>query len=247
MSTTIEPRHLTDAELVGILDGEAVEPRPGRTDHLEACGECTGALHALETDSRLVREFLEAADFEEGGPPRRSTEPWRGAAAGSAGWRRRSLASTSPWLKAAAILVLVAGPLAAFPGVRTWVAEQITGSPDGASTAAEVGVDAATVIRFTPNAGDFVVTFEPGTTGTILIDRIPGTEAELHAAGGDPETVVSASSLEIRNGRDGRYELLLPASVTGLWVRVGERAVAVSDTQIDRRAVVELGRRPTLR
>ena len=99
------------------------------------------------------------------------------------------------------------------------------------------------ILRFTPEPGDFVVRFERDATGTITLDRSADARAELRAVGGEPETVVAASSLEIRNGTDGEYTLRLPAGITGVWVMVGERGVAVSGDQIDRRAVVDLGRR----
>lgn len=255
-STTSE-RHLTDTELIRVLDGGEVGAADPDADfqpaaHLEACDRCAAALATLREDSRLVGRFLRDADFEDGGRPRsgptgaeagRDSSAGPGAAtAGPARPTRPTLASTSPWLKAAAILVLVAAPLAAFPGVRAWLAERVTGPSDAGDSAVELLDSAPTVIRFTPDPGDFVVYFEPGTVGAIALERSRGGEAELRAQGGDPETVVSASSLEIRNGAAATYQLRLPASITGVWVRVGERVVAVSDSQIDRRAVVELSR-----
>ena len=240
MSMTTDIRHLTDAELVGILDGGEDAPAPDRAVHLDDCARCADALETLRADSRLVGELLEIAAFEEGGH-RSSTERWRGTRAEPPA--RRVLRAASPWWKAAAILVLVAGPLAAFPGVRAWVVEQVTGPPEPAVEAVAEPLDASsTIIRFTPDPGDFVVEFEPGTAGTIALVRGDGAEAELRASDGAPETVVSASSLQIRNANVARYELRLPAGVTGVWIRRGERAVALSASQIDRRAVVQLTR-----
>lgn len=252
MSTAMKDRHLTDAELLRLLEtDDPGSARPELARHLEVCDRCAETLSSLESDSRLVSRFLEAADFEDGGRSYdRGTERWRGARAESvprspavaakAAGGGRLMGST--WLKAAAILVLVAGPLAAFPGVRSWVADRVTGPDDtrSAATAAPASEE-PTVLRFTPDPGDFVVRFPAGATGAITLERSNSAEAELRATG-RPETVVSASSLEILGDGAGRYRLRLPATTTGARVVVGDRSVAVEERQIDRRAVITLDR-----
>lgn len=267
MSTIHEARHLTDAELLRVLDGEPPEPELRDTSaHLETCPECASALAALRVDSRLVTRWLERAAFEAAVPgdgTARGIDRIEGADGSRAPRRRRpgptgrpAAASTrsgsrpgrmaglvgSPWLKAAAILVLVAAPVAAFPGVRAWVVEQVAGPSAPPEAGAEAVTGEPMVLRFTPEPGDFVVRFERDAAGTITLDRSTDARAELRALDGDPETVVAASSLEIRNA-GGDYTLRLPAAITGVWVMVGERGVAVSGDQIDRRTVVDLGRR----
>lgn len=157
--------------------------------------------------------------------------------------RSRSRSHTlAPWLRAAAILVLVAAPVAALPGVRTWVAERVTGTarPALPETSAAASADESTTLRFVPAAGEFQVRFTAGSEGSITVDRSQEEEALLVAIGGAPETVVSSSTLEIRNPEPGRYHLRLPHQTTGVWIRTEARAVAVSDRQIDRGMLVEL-------
>lgn len=274
MTMTMDERHLTDAELMRILDDEAPPDTGDRSGHLQACDRCADALEQLRSESRLITLWLERAAFEEapaggagaGAADRgvaagvdRATSPAeagadsaaRGRPAGPAGrtpsrrvGARSSSWLRSPWLKAAAVLVLVAGPLAAFPGVRAWVVEQVSGPGDpGTAVTAPEATDPPMVLRFTPDPGAFTVRFPLGATGSIIVERSTDARAELEARGGDPEAVVAASSLEIRNEGEGRYRLRLPAAVTGVWVRVGERAVAVTGAQIDRRTVVDLGPR----
>lgn len=252
MSTAMKDRHLTDAELLRFLetgDPGAVQPELAR--HLDVCDRCARDLSSLEADSRLISRVLETADFEDGGRPcDRGTERWRGAraepvprspAVAARGARGRRLMG-STWLKVAALLVLVAGPLAAFPGVRSWVVDRVIGPDDTrpAATAA-TATEEPTVLRFTPDPGDFVVRFPAGATGAITLERSTSAEAELRATG-RPETVVSASSLEILGDGAGRYRLRLPATTTGAWVVVGDRSVAVNERQIDQRAVITLDR-----
>ena len=262
MTKPTNDRHLTDAELVRVLDAGPTPPEWQR--HVTSCPACAEELDGLRADQRLVRRYLEVADFEERDSPV-AVDPavWSGGAvetgdgpspgseadrpAGTAGPAlTRAAARWSPgsqWLKAAAILVLVAAPLAAFPGVRSWVVERVTGSGPAEGPTPSVSAEEPTVLRFTPEAGDFVVRFPADATGAITLERSPDAEAELRIAGGDPETVVSASSLEIQGDAEGRYRLRLPAAVTAAWVVVGDRAVSVTDDQIDRRAVIELGTR----
>lgn len=268
MNTTMDARHLTDAELVRALDGEEPGPdAPDPQDHLETCHRCADALDTLRAESRLVSRFLDRAEFEGttasgtaargsgleargteargSGPEARGTEV-RGTEARGSGREGRGTGSgwtpsfSWPWLKAAAVLVLVAGPLAAFPDVRSWLVERVAGP---SATEAVGGTGAPTVLRFVPDPGDFRVRFPEAASGTLTLERSDAAEAELRAVGGEPEAVVSASSLEIRNDGEGRYRLRLPAAVTGAWVVVGERAVAVTGRQIDGRVAVDLGSR----
>lgn len=237
MNSTETGRHLSDAEMVRYVDHEAGGDESARWErHVEECRQCQDALRTVRNESRLVSEWLERAAFEAGGPtlPRRAAGP-------AARLPRRS--RLAPWLRAAALFILLAAPLAAFPGVRAWVAERVVGTTTGVTQ--EDGVAATpgapTVLRFVPAPGAFVVRFDPASEGVITIERSAEPEAELRADGGEPEATVSASLLRIRNPDSARYRLRLPDATTGVWVMVGERAVAVSDRQIDRRTVVELG------
>ncbi len=109
------------------------------------------------------------------------------------------------------------------------------------TTTAAAEEEEPTVLRFTPDPGDFVVRFPAGATGAITLERSNSAEAELRATG-RAETVVSATSLEILGEGPGRYRRRLPTATTGAWVVVGDRSVAVDQRQIDRRAVITLDR-----
>lgn len=240
-------RHLSDGEIVRYIDERASDQTPREwREHVERCARCDRSARALEEESRLVSDWLDRADFEgegsagEGVLPleaRGATEPYR-AASGSGS---RSL-TMGPWLRAAAVLVLLAAPVAALPGVRTWVTERVTGGAEAASTDATAAASAeeGTVLRFAPAPGEFEVRFTAGSEGSIRVDRSDEEEAVLISIGGAPETVVSSSALEIRNPEPGRYHLRLPVQTTGAWIRVEGRAVTVSDRQIDQGTVVEI-------
>jgi hypothetical protein len=283
--TTIE-RHLTDDELLLVLDGDApaadgpvadrpdthhpADPEPAgfnASAHAASCERCSAALASLRADSELLTDWLERAAFEAAAVPDAvdPTQPGQArpgqARPGSTrssstpgdldlrspdprGLSRRVGWAASPrWLQAAAVLLFVAAPLAAFPGVRAWVVERIAPTATLESVAPTAGDPAdAVVLRFRPTAGHFEIRFPEATTGLLALERWTGDDAELRARGGTPETVVTASSLEIRNDASGRYDVRLPGSVTGVRVRVGDRVVAVSAAQIGRGTVIELGR-----
>lgn len=229
--------HLSDAELVRYVDEDGGSHEYAQWKrHVEVCRQCDAAVHRVRDDSRLVSDSLERAAFE-------AEAPTLSRAAPAPPLRLPRKSAIAPWLRAAALFVLLAAPLAAFPGVRTWVADRLVGPPasmtrdDGATASS----DAPTILRFVPAPGSFVVRFEPDGEGIIIIERSTEPEAELRAEGGEPEATVSPSLLRIRNPDSARYRLRLPDATTGVWVMIGERAVAVSQRQIDRRTVVELG------
>lgn len=224
MNGTGMERHLSDGDLLRYIDGDASrDDRRRWSRHVEHCFRCAGAVRSLERDSRVLSDWLERASFE------------------TVSRRRRSVPLGS-WARAAAILVLMAAPVAAIPAVRSWVVERVVGAEE---TAAAEFVPAAaaeetTGLRFVPAAGEFAVHFDPGIQGSISVHRSVGPEAILTSSGGDPETVVSSSRLQIRNPEPGHYQLRLPDGTSGVRIRIGDRTVMVSGSRIDRGATVEL-------
>lgn len=260
MNDTRQDRHLDDSDLLRYVDREADEAEVrGWTRHVDECDRCAGAVATLRDESRLIQDWLGRAAFEADVPAvlppeaalgiRAADDTGRDADTGVArqtSVRTRGRRPTlTPWLRAAAILILLAAPLAAFPSVRSWVAEQVGAGgagPDASTTAVPQDSDAGTVLRFTPEPGNFTVRFEPGTAGTIVVDRATDGRAVLRARGGVPETEVSSSTLRIRNTAPGRYHLQLPHVVTGAWIMIGQRAVPLNAEQIERRTEVQLER-----
>lgn len=232
--------HLSDGEVVRYIDGDAPSGDSRRwRDHVEGCPRCAGAARSLDDDSRLVSEWLARASFEDHGSEDEA-EGHRERVG-----RRVAPVGLAPWLRAAAILALLAAPVAAIPGLRVWLVERVVGEAEVAApeTTRSAAADEPTVIRFVPAAGELVVRFAAGSEGSITIDRAVDVEAVLTVVGGEPEALVSPTRLQITNRDPARYHLGLPATTTGLWIRVGDRAVAVSELSIDRGTVVDLQRR----
>lgn len=239
-------RHLSDGQLVRALDGEgsAAEARAW-DDHLARCGRCADAMARLRSESRTVTDWLDRAAFEamavagqDIGPGGRRSPPGTAAVPG----RDRRVAA-SPWLRAAAILVLLAAPVAAIPAARSWVVATVLGPAGPAGpTAPSTAVAPATArptVRFVPTPGSFVVRCNAGAAGTLALARTDGAEAELTGVDNRADAMVSASLLQLHDGA-GRYQLRLPAAVTEVEVVIGDRTVRVDATGLDRGTVVDL-------
>lgn len=257
MSTyTIHPsQHLTDEELLCIIDGERDAGwRADRESHVDTCTECALALQALAADGDIIREWLGHAAFEEGGgtpgalPPQSRPLPGPAPRDLPRPVSRLQPRALPAWLKAAAVIALIAAPVAALPGVRAWVVDIVDGSQrhDVATTAAPAASTTAAVIRFVPDPGSFVIDVDAvQAAGELFIGRAAGADAIIEQVAGDATAdtgpareagiasgpVVSPTSLRIRNDADGRtrYALHVPAAVTRVTVRVAGAVAAVLD------------------
>jgi hypothetical protein len=249
-------RHLDDAVLLRLLDGEH---SPGedyaRDAHVGACTRCAAALAQLRDDAATVRGWLERAAFEDALPPaaalphghplaqapahgpselaggvRGTDRHGRGGAPRSA----RSWHDTAPWLRAAAILLLIAAPVAAIPAVREFVTGAITdlrGAPQVEAPASAPITTAPSIIRFQPAGGEFLVRIDAAqAAGTLRIVPAPGREAvlQLHD-GGVAGPVIAADAVHLRNAAAATdsYVLYLPPTVTRVTVLIAGRTVAV--------------------
>lgn len=172
-------------------------------------------------------------------PPHRSDRSRTGRSAASPRSAPAPLRTTPPWLKAAAILVLLAAPLAAIPAVRAWVSGQLA-APQNEAAEAAPALDAPTIVRFAPDAGLFTVRFAAGATGSLTVDPLEGDDAIFRAPAG-ADAVVAPSSLDVRTGADAPLALGLPAGVESVRVRVGAGERMVTRTEIEAGVTIPLG------
>lgn len=245
MNGTEIGRHLSDSELLRCLDEEATASERARWErHISECSHCSHQLEAIEEDGRLVREWLERAAFEEAAPAAegatiaRTARTARIARLASPDGRSR----LAPWLRAAAVLALLAAPVAAIPTLRGWVVERVTRPGVAPETsAATTGIGEGTIVRFVPDSGEFQVVFDPDASGALTIGTSADDAAVLRSSGTGPEATVSPSQLRIRRSGAGDYVLRVPESITSVRVRIGERSVSVLVGEIRRGTVIELG------
>lgn len=259
-------RHMDDGELVRFVDGELAPGEARRWEaHVASCPRCSRDIDAVRSESGRLSDWLSFADFEAdlepAAPPYTAaalslTDPERSATKGD---RTDTVAPVKPtaaaalehtgptadvgsavrtaWLKAAVIVLLVAAPLAAFPGVRGWVVERVGQDGGVVSETAPAAALASPVIRFEPAAGSFAVRIPGPTRGGILtLERTQsgtGVEAVLRIDGA-AEPVVAERVLRILDAGPGtRLSLALPPAVTDVRILLGDREIPVGGDEID--------------
>jgi hypothetical protein len=222
--------HLADDELLRFIDGEADPQQQGWAEHVGSCVRCAQEVELLRGSAGVVREWLDRAAFEDSLPPRQHP-----GAAGSTPRRhapapRRTGQGIAPWLRAAAVLALLAAPVAAVPALRQWLVAtviELRGAADTTPTALpqqDPAVPGSSAIRFVPVTGTFAVELDAAqATGVLVIRHGAGNEAVLQQTGtGKVEPVISATSLRVRNGSGSTasYHLQLPVTVDRVVIRV---------------------------
>jgi hypothetical protein len=239
--------HPDDADLVRMMDGEeATDRKHALAGHVAACGRCAGAAAALQRDAATVRAWLELAafedaDFEDADSDRvaPARQPAAGLPARSREGSRRRPFAVAPWLlRAAAIVLLAAAPVAAIPSLRSALLDAVAGGrADGPAVPPVTGPGAEAAgppdvagVRFVPAAGSFTVRIDAAQAlGSLHILPAGGQEALLRVGHPGIGAVVAPSGVEIRNtaGDAGSYTLHLPAGVTSVTVVVAGGRVAV--------------------
>jgi hypothetical protein len=234
--------HLADDELLRFIDGENDPRQEEWVAHIGSCEQCSRDAELLSGDSRVLTRWLQHAAFEERdtgtGAEARATgkvlpfnpHAARRPAAAAGRGERRSVRPVPPWLRAAAVLVLLASPVAAMPSLRQWIAATLTGreEPAGEAAVMQQGAPAYDVaaIRFVPVPGVFVVRLDAWQAGgTLRLEYGATADAVLQMSGAGTEPVVSAASLQLRNqpASSVGYTLQLPEGVTGVEVHVAGR------------------------
>lgn len=259
-------RHLDEGELLRYVDGELGPADTQRWEaHVAACERCDRAVETVMAESRRLSDWLTRADFEADLGPASLRSPLAAATAGGPATvpgARRGQASTpvavppprrhgarpasTAWLKAAIIVLLVAAPLAAFPGVRGWVVQQVGLADTGEAPAIEATSAAASpVVRFEPAPGTFTVRLQAGIDdGALTLARTAETgavEAVLRMDG-TAEPVVAERVLRIVDAQPGtRLTLTLPAAVTDVRIFVGTREIRVTGEELETGRTVALG------
>jgi hypothetical protein len=273
--------HLADDELLRFIDGEDDPLQPDWAGHVSSCARCSEEVQLLRGHAGVVREWLDRAAFEDALPPRlhvlaadsarpdstaarrASTAPRRDSTAprrdstaplrDSTAAPRRARQSVAPWLRAAAVLVLLASPVAAIPALRQWLVGTVTelrDTPDmlpAAMPQERSAAQGASAIRFVPVAGTFAVDLDAvQAAGVLVIRHGTGNEAVLQQTGsGEVEPVISATSLRVRNesGSTASFHLQLPVTVNRVVVRVAGAHVRTVDAAALAAGVsIDLGR-----
>ena len=244
MRMTEAMTHLSDGDVVRHLDGEGeAAERARRDEHVRSCAECAARVRRVGQQSETITTWLARTDP---GLPAGSAAQVRAAgAAGTTRFGRPRPDAVRPWLRAAAIILLIAAPLAALQPVREWVAERIGGADDATAPATRTAETAdPSVIRFTPAPGTFTVRVADTAAGAILaIGRTSGEEAVLRGVGGGDAPVVSEDALRLAGGAAAtgrRFDLLVPVAVEEVRVIVGTRIERIGGAGLEAGSRVDL-------
>jgi hypothetical protein len=234
--------HLDDVDLVRLIDEEGSRAeRDAWEAHLQECRLCRDSADELRRQSELVGRWVAFADHES------PMAPAPGMGVEPAAWRR---AAQGPWLKAAVFVLILAAPLAAFPGVRDWVADRVAGAGPAVTAApralADVDGGPPARIRFVPEPGTFAVALDAVQAGgTLTAGRMmEGDEAVLEVAGPAPlpEPIISSRSIRIGNttGSSASYTLRLPREVVSLTVTIAGVVTRLDAGDLDSGAILPL-------
>lgn len=225
--------HLELDELQRMLDNQCeLTERAYLAAHLRTCNRCAEEMRVLEHQAALISRWMQRAAFEDvtTNHAEVQSEPdvlthWK-----FNGRRASNNALTQGWLRAAAVLALLATPVAASTAVREWIAERIgvrSEVPAAITTAdpePRLAAQATGVIRFSPASGSFDVVFaSKQSEGMLSLIGEDAPDAALEITGSSGAGPVVAEH-ELRINNDDRstasYSLRVPAKVTRVVVRI---------------------------
>jgi hypothetical protein len=252
MPTSVADGHLSDGEIVQALDGALPPPERERADaHLAGCDLCGGRLRQLRVRSVRLGALLREADWET--PPAQALDEL------SVRRARRTAPVPRPWLRAAAVVLVLlgAGVLASPLRARAleWISTQwaqLSGAEARPTAPAPPSLEeppAGTRIRFVPVGGVFTVEFDfaqPGGTVTLRLGDSDSATVEQVGGSAPVELLVipSESRVRVRNraGDTSDYRVRVPEGAQGVRIRVGNRpAVTASRAQLADGERVRLG------
>ncbi len=225
--------HLDDEQLLALLDERPGWDHAALRRHAGTCKRCREVYSRLEADAAVVAAWFAAAE------PAPRAAPARDTAARSV---RRLARVRGAWLKAAAVLVLLAAPAAAIPAVRGWIAARLPAGPAGGQAVAPAGGPAGgSAVRFAPAVSELVVRVEEGLAhGRLVIVAGAGAEARIELPSPDASATVSEVGVALRAGSEpGIFRLVVPPTVARVRV-LGSGAPTTIDTR-SLPAVVDFG------
>lgn len=253
--------HLDDGDLLCLLDGEAeAASRADAATHLDACAECRRRMERYRTRRERLAHLLARADFPvpaAAGPataPKLVPDaadgakviPLRPRAAG-----RPGRFTDRPWLRAAAVVLLLLAAATVATPARAWIVEWVTRqwarvahrepapaprvvrTPD----APPAPPQASAQVRFVPGGSELrVEVAHPQPSGVLTLVRVDGPAASAEVMGTQPvELLVVPSGLRIRNTAStvAEYRVQVPDGIRRVRVRIaGGRETVVERAEI---------------
>lgn len=231
MTTQPNDLHVADDVLVRIIDHEMSAPEHAHAhSHLQTCSVCTERLATVERRTHSLSALLQLADpgMPLMQPPSASNtrlpRPLRAS---------RRYSAVPAWLKAAAIVLLIAGAAVMASPLRArvldWIRDAFRPPP---SVPAVMPADPASAdhasVEFLPVGNELnleIVDAETG--GELRIRLIDGRAVVARAldATGAVELLVLPAGLRIVNtAARAMYDVSVPAQITRIRVQIGQEA-----------------------
>ena len=224
MLTLLPNEHLSDGDLVRFLDQEGEPAERERMDgHLRRCDPCGQRLDSLRRRSQRLSVLL--AQTTPAAP-----EPDVLAAVRA----RKGRQASPPWLRVAAMVIVVLGAALRGEPVRAWVADflGIGRTELAAPTQAEpqpapvtpMAPEAGTRVQFTPTSAEVeldVASYQAGGAISFVAGEVP--EVTVQVQGGTADLLVLPSGIRIGNTPTSTadYQVMLPDGVRQVRVRIG--------------------------
>ena len=240
--------HLDDAMLVRHLDDRAGDANSDARAHLVTCGRCLARLELVRQRSDALGAALKRAPVVP--LDARAREEQCAAIETRLATRKRASRRAplwhSPWLRAAAGIVIVAGIAAAAPPVRAWIAARVDAltsapRPERGTSAAprESAREAPTSeVYFATTGRELEITFTARqAAGEILVTRAGEARSSVSVIGGSEELVVLPNGVRVRNEATSTSSYLIRAASGVEHVRVRTAAVDTVITVPDRGVV----------
>lgn len=261
--------HLDDGDMLCLLDGEPeAAQRPDAAAHLDACGDCRARMERYRLRRDRLAGLLARTDH-----PVPASAPPSPAASGDAlpvapigpaaaddakviPLRPRATPrpvrwTNRPWLRAAAVVLLLLGAAVVATPARAWIAAWVSRqwdrvAHDGPSTPppprvvqtppAPAPPQASAQVRFVPTGGEMrVEVAHPQAAGTLTLMAVDGPAASAEVVGAQTvDLLVVPSGLRIRNTATiaADYRIQVPGGIRRVRVRIGRREVVVERTEI---------------
>lgn len=222
--------HLTDAELIALLDGEA-SGEPGRplAPHLRECASCERSLEALRDTSRRLEELMRLG-APAVAPPR--YDPAFLGRIGTAAPRTAPRRRPRPAWLVGAVAATLAAVIVSMTPAGAWLVDRVrsflgTEPPPPVESLTPVS-SPGTELAFRPVPGT-VLRIDVDTSSppdAVVVGRSSGelVEARLRGAGSDRELVTTPEGLRVRAERGDTLSVEVPEGV-GVEVSAGERVL----------------------
>ena len=247
MKTLQRDGHPEDGDLVRLIDSEVgLAERQPLYAHLHECTVCTTRLEQLRRRLAQLSGLLIATDIAR---PANASPPARPIRALG---RTRPTLVVLPWMRAAAVIVVLIGAAALVSPVRAWVAqwvrqwtEQSAPQARAPQTSApeQVIPERSTRVAFTPTDDVLLLEFASSqAAGAVQFQPGSGSEAsvEVLRSASDVDLLVLPGGVRVNNtqaaGAD--YHVVVPSAVQLVRVRIGDRrsvTVSLGDVQAGRR------------